>query len=83
MSFKNFENKNVRPFDFFLMRRMCLNVDNITQPNTLTSGAEFDAAPMRLRGSSDASSGGSVLFNIPTGVGFFMFSKILSMKVRY
>ena len=32
--------------------------DNITQPNTLNSGAEFDAAPMRLRGGSDASSGG-------------------------
>ena len=33
-------------------------MDNITQPNTLNSGAEYDAAPMRLRGGSDASSGG-------------------------
>jgi hypothetical protein len=31
---------------------------NITQPNTLKCGAGFDAAPMRLRGGSDASSGG-------------------------
>ena len=32
--------------------------DNITRPNTLNSGAEFDAAPMWLRGGWDASSGG-------------------------
>jgi hypothetical protein len=32
--------------------------DNITQPNTLNSGAEFNAALMWLRGGSDASSGG-------------------------
>ena len=32
--------------------------DNITQPKSLNSGAEFDVAPMRLRGGSDASSGG-------------------------
>ena len=32
--------------------------DNITQPKRLNSGAEFDAAPMRLQGGSDANSGG-------------------------
>ena len=38
---------------------------NITQPNTLNSGAEFDAAPMPLRGGSDASSGGSIILALP------------------
>ena len=38
---------------------------NITQPNTLNSGAEFDAAPMRLRGGSDANSSGSIFLALP------------------
>ena len=33
---------------------------NITQPKGLNSGAEFNAAPKRLHGGSDASSGGSI-----------------------
>jgi hypothetical protein len=38
---------------------------NITQPNTLQCGAEFDAAPMWLRGGLDASSGGSIFLAPP------------------
>ena len=38
---------------------------NITQPTSLNSNAEFDAAPMRLRGGSDASSGGSIFLALP------------------
>ena len=33
---------------------------NITQPKGLNSGAEFNAAPKRLHGGSDVSSGGSI-----------------------
>jgi hypothetical protein len=50
---------------------------NITQPKGLNSGAEFDAAPMRLPGSSDANSGGSIFLAPPrfgplmTFFGFF------------
>ena len=38
---------------------------NITQPKRLNSGAEFDAAPMRLQGGSDASSDGSIFLALP------------------
>ena len=42
-----------------------VKIPNITQPNTLNSGAEFNAAPMRLRGGLDASSGGSIFLALP------------------
>ena len=44
---------------------------NITQPNGVKCGAEFDAAPMRLRGGSDSSSGGSI-FLVPPRFGPLM-----------
>ena len=48
-----------------------LSTPNITRPQSLKSGAEFDAAPMHLRGGSDASSSGSI-FQAPPRFGPLM-----------
>ena len=56
----------MQSLEWVMLRKLQLIASpNITQPNTLNSGAEFDAAPMRLRGGSDANSGGSIFLALP------------------